>query len=268
MGYFPDRGDGYVGRGASGGVRFDDVCGCGDAAGFRGAVLPGDFLSRAPRVFAETGLPGEVFGAAVEALEALEGAEGFSSGSPGSSFGSSEGVSDVFSLESSKVSLGALGVSPVGSSMVSAGVLSGSSSGTSSGEPAGGSSEAVSGGSDASLLDGLRVLSVSVPDGYTAEDVLAAQALLLQYSPVHHITSDTPPTLLFHSINDGVDPENSLRYYEGLVAAGVPAELHLFPSGGHGWGFNTLATAGYDRLAPHRPTFFAALDAVLTSLRP
>ena len=92
--------------------------------------------------------------------------------------------------------------------------------------------------------------------------------MLLQYSPVHHITSDTPPTLLFHSINDGVDPENSLRYYEGLVAAGVPAELHIFPSGGHGWGFNTLATAGYDRLAPHRPTFFAALDAFLTSLRP
>lgn len=107
----------------------------------------------------------------------------------------------------------------------------------------------------------------SVPEGFTKEDVLAARAVLERYSPVHNITSDTPPALLFHSIDDGVAPENSLRYYEGLVAAGVPAELHIFPSGGHGWGFNTLGTAGRDKLEPYRSTFFAALDAFLSSFR-
>ena len=102
----------------------------------------------------------------------------------------------------------------------------------------------------------------------TATDSLAqAIALLDYYSPDRHITPDTPPALLFHSIDDGVNPENSLRYYERLIAAGVPAELHIFPSGGHGWGFNTMETAGRDKLEPYRPVFFAALFAFLDGLR-
>ena len=100
------------------------------------------------------------------------------------------------------------------------------------------------------------------------QDSLArAIALLDYYSPDRHVTADTPPALLFHSIDDGVNPENSLRYYERLIAAGVPAELHIFPSGGHGWGFNTMETAGRDKLGPYRPVFFAALTAFLDGLR-
>jgi acetyl esterase/lipase len=94
-----------------------------------------------------------------------------------------------------------------------------------------------------------------------------ACSTLAYYSPDRHITPDTPPALLFHSIDDGVNPENSLRYYERLIAAGVPAELHIFPSGGHGWGFNTKETAGRDKLEPYRPVFYAALFSFLASLR-
>ena len=98
-----------------------------------------------------------------------------------------------------------------------------------------------------------------------------AQAKALQalayYSPDRHITKDTPPALLFHSIDDGVNPENSLRYYQRLIEQGVKAELHIFPSGGHGWGFNTLETAGRDKLEPWRTTFYDALFSFLENIK-
>lgn len=50
------------------------------------------------------------------------------------------------------------------------------------------------------------------------------------------VTAGTPPTLLFHSQDDKVVPvENSIRFYQALTRAGVPADLHLFPRGGHGF---------------------------------
>ena len=90
---------------------------------------------------------------------------------------------------------------------------------------------------------------------------------LLRYAPDRHITPDTPPALLFHSIDDGVNPENSLRYYQRLTSQGVKAELHIFPSGGHGWGFNTLETAGRDRLEPYRTVFYDALFSFLENIK-
>lgn len=52
------------------------------------------------------------------------------------------------------------------------------------------------------------------------------------------VTTDTPPTILFHSSDDTVVPvANSLDFYSALVANNVPASLHIYPTGGHGWGF-------------------------------
>jgi acetyl esterase/lipase len=46
-----------------------------------------------------------------------------------------------------------------------------------------------------------------------------------------------PPTFLIHAGDDKVVPiENSLRYYAALNEAGVPAELHVYAKGGHGFG--------------------------------
>ena len=36
--------------------------------------------------------------------------------------------------------------------------------------------------------------------------------------------------------DDPVTPESSLFYYLGLKRAGVPAELHIYSTGGHGFG--------------------------------
>jgi len=46
-----------------------------------------------------------------------------------------------------------------------------------------------------------------------------------------------PPTFLLQAENDKVaHPESSLVYYLALVAAGIPAEIHIYAEGGHGFG--------------------------------
>jgi acetyl esterase/lipase len=51
------------------------------------------------------------------------------------------------------------------------------------------------------------------------------------------VTSETPPTFLFHTDADtGVPPENSALFYLALRKAKVPAELHVFEKGRHGLG--------------------------------
>lgn len=60
---------------------------------------------------------------------------------------------------------------------------------------------------------------------------------MLRFSNDMMVTEDTPPTILIHSTDDkGVPVENSIRFYQALVKNGVSAELHLFNSGGHGYG--------------------------------
>jgi acetyl esterase/lipase len=48
--------------------------------------------------------------------------------------------------------------------------------------------------------------------------------------------AQTPPTFLLQAEDDPVHEENALVYYQALKEAKVPAELHLFAAGGHGYG--------------------------------
>ena len=51
------------------------------------------------------------------------------------------------------------------------------------------------------------------------------------------VTSQTPPTFLFSTTNDSAVPVmNSVLFYEALLRAGVPAEIHIFVQGHHGSG--------------------------------
>ena len=56
------------------------------------------------------------------------------------------------------------------------------------------------------------------------------------------VTSETPPTFLFHTNEDkGVPAENSVLFYLALRKAKVPAELHVFEKGRHGLGLAKTA---------------------------
>ena len=49
------------------------------------------------------------------------------------------------------------------------------------------------------------------------------------------VTTDTPPTFLWHTVTDDCVPvENSLLFFEALHKYKVPVELHLYPTGVHG----------------------------------
>lgn len=51
------------------------------------------------------------------------------------------------------------------------------------------------------------------------------------------VTKKTPPTFLMHTSGDtGVPAENSILFYLALRKAGVPAEMHVYEKGRHGFG--------------------------------
>lgn len=51
------------------------------------------------------------------------------------------------------------------------------------------------------------------------------------------VTAETPPTFLVQAEDDGVDGvRQSLVYFAGLKAAGVPVEMHIYAQGGHAFG--------------------------------
>jgi len=54
--------------------------------------------------------------------------------------------------------------------------------------------------------------------------------------PEINITSNTPPTFITITEDDPVRMENALYYAMALKQVGVPVELHLYPTGGHGYG--------------------------------
>ncbi len=61
--------------------------------------------------------------------------------------------------------------------------------------------------------------------------------LVKSFSNETQVTSQTPPTFLFHTDQDsGVPPENSVAFYLALRQAKVPAELLIFEKGPHGVG--------------------------------
>ena len=50
------------------------------------------------------------------------------------------------------------------------------------------------------------------------------------------VSKQTPPTFLVHAGDDRISAENSARFYLALKQFGVPAELHIYANGGHGFG--------------------------------
>ena len=64
------------------------------------------------------------------------------------------------------------------------------------------------------------------------------------------VTSNTPRTILIHTQDDGIIAQNPILYFLALKKAKVPSELHIFPSGGHGYGLRPSehAVSGWPKL--------------------
>lgn len=61
--------------------------------------------------------------------------------------------------------------------------------------------------------------------------------LVRRLSNEQHVTDQTGPTFITHAADDGAVPvENAIRFYRALCQHQVPAELHVYATGGHGYG--------------------------------
>ena len=68
----------------------------------------------------------------------------------------------------------------------------------------------------------------------------ADPTLLDFYSNEKQVSAKTPRTFLVHAMDDkGVPVENSILYYQACVKTGISAEMHLYPTGGHGFALRT-----------------------------
>lgn len=66
----------------------------------------------------------------------------------------------------------------------------------------------------------------------------AGEELSALYSLENRVTERTPQAFIMVSADDRAVPvANSLRYAEALSRCGVPFSLHVYPTGGHGWGY-------------------------------
>ena len=70
-----------------------------------------------------------------------------------------------------------------------------------------------------------------------------APELVTELSSELQVTSNTPPTFLWHTWEDTAVPvENSLAFADALRKHGVPFDLHIYQKGGHGQGLGTRNT--------------------------
>lgn len=60
-------------------------------------------------------------------------------------------------------------------------------------------------------------------------------------NPDIHPTADPPPTFIVQAEDDPVHVENAVVYFMALKNAKVPAELHIYAQGGHGYGLRRTA---------------------------
>ena len=86
--------------------------------------------------------------------------------------------------------------------------------------------------------------------GYRGKELGDLQQFL---SSEKHVTPRSPPVFLFESLDDArISPQNSVLFAQVLKAAGLAADVHLFPHGVHGDGL-AVGVAGEEQW----PTMFA-----------
>ena len=79
----------------------------------------------------------------------------------------------------------------------------------------------------------------------------------MEFSPAHHITKDTPPTIVFLGDSDALIPVSVLtEFAEGMKKVGVRCDPHVYPKSAHGF-FNK---------EPHYTLTLIEADKFLTSL--
>lgn len=97
-------------------------------------------------------------------------------------------------------------------------------------------------------------------------DMELHEELVTRYTLSNNVTPETPPVFLAHCSDDTTVPViNSIIFYNRLIDNGVSAEMHIWPEGGHGWGFTSLKYSDWDNFDYARSEFEASLERWLES---
>lgn len=71
-----------------------------------------------------------------------------------------------------------------------------------------------------------------------------SKEMIDKFSTEKLITAQTPPAFLVHASDDpGVPFENSIAYFTGLKKFKIPAEMHIYQNGKHGFGLGINGTS-------------------------
>ncbi|GAB4111333.1 MAG: alpha/beta hydrolase [Thermoflexibacter sp.] len=63
----------------------------------------------------------------------------------------------------------------------------------------------------------------------------ANELLIDEYCLDKQVTSETPPTFIVYASDDALNPEHGIVFYRELQKNKIPAELHIYEKGGHGF---------------------------------
>ena len=91
------------------------------------------------------------------------------------------------------------------------------------------------------LLYPVISMQTGVMHGGSRQNLLGkepSQELTEKFTLEKQVNERTPQAFLVLSADDrSVPPANGIHYFEALLQHQVPATLHVYPTGGHGWGF-------------------------------
>lgn len=83
-------------------------------------------------------------------------------------------------------------------------------------------------------------LKEEITHGGTRQNLLGLNPpykLVEKFSNETRVNAQTPPAFLVHSADDKTVPvQNSMLYFQALLKYSIPSELHVYESGGHGYG--------------------------------
>lgn len=100
------------------------------------------------------------------------------------------------------------------------------------------------------------------PNTVALNTIFSAPYTPADWQPIHFVSGNAPPTLLFHGLDDTVvDPVQSTRLRDALVKVGVPVTAELYPGRKHADTVAAIAWAAHNRgpVLDHSAKFIASV---------
>lgn len=121
-------------------------------------------------------------------------------------------------------------------------------------------------GTHENLLGKTRIFREKKTPAQHKAAIALDDSLMVRYSLQNNVCETTPPVFLVLCSDDFVVPaDNSLAFYSKMIEYGRPVEMHIYPTGGHGWGYNDTTKIAKDAIGYCREEFYTSLSRWIES---